>query len=161
MFGTMRMVMIGIMLTGLAGGVAYVYKLKADNAILKENAIKLENAVSSQQAVIDQQKKDFDNILQANKELNALKLTLTKELEALDNKFNKTNASGKKRDIGDLAVSRPESVERVINRASNNAVRCVEIAMGAELTEKEINATKKSEINSECPSIANPNYIPY
>ena len=161
MFGTMRMVMVGIMLTGLAGGVAYVYKLKADNAILKENAIKLENAVSSQQAVIDQQKKDFENILQANKELNALKLTLTKELEALDNKFNKTNASGKKRDIGDLAVNRPESVERVINRASNNAVRCVEIAMGAELTEKEINATKKSEINSECPSIANPNYIPY
>ena len=161
MFGTMRIVMIGIMLSGLAGGVAYVYKLKADNAILKENAIKLENAVSSQQAVIDQQKKDFDNILQANKDLNALKLTLTKELEALDNKFNKTNASGKKRDIGDLAVNRPESVERVINRASDNAVRCVEIAMGAELTEKEINATKKSEINSECPSIANPNYIPY
>ena len=161
MFGTMRIVLIGIMLSGLAGGVAYVYKLKADNAILKENAIKLENAVSSQQAVIDQQKKDFDNILQANKELNALKLTLTKELEALDNKFNKTNASGKKRDIGDLAVNRPESVERVINRASDNAVRCVEIAMGAELTEKEINATKKSEINSECPSIANPNYIPY
>ena len=161
MFGTMRMVMVGIMLTGLAGGVAYVYKLKADNAILKENAIKLENAVSSQQAVIDQQKKDFENILQANKELNALKLTLTKELEALDDKFNKTNASGKKRDIGDLAVNRPESVERVINRASDNAVRCVEIAMGAELTEKEINATKKSEINSECPSIANPNYIPY
>jgi len=161
MFGTMRIVMIGIMLSGLAGGVAYVYKLKADNAILKENAIKLENAVSSQQAVIDQQKKDFDNILQANKDLNALKLTLTKELEALDDKFNKTNASGKKRDIGDLAVNRPESVERVINRASDNAVRCVEIAMGAELTEKEINATKKSEINSECPSIANPNYIPY
>jgi len=161
MFGTMRIVMIGIMLSGLAGGVAYVYKLKADNAILKENAIKLENAVSSQQAVIDQQKKDFDNILQANKELNALKLTLTKELEALDDKFNKTNASGKKRDIGDLAVNRPKSVERVINRASDNAVRCVEIAMGAELTEKEINATKKSEINSECPSIANPNYIPY
>ena len=161
MFGTMRIVMIGIMLSGLAGGVAYVYKLKADNAILKENAIKLENAVSSQQAVIDQQKKDFDNILQANKDLNALKLTLTKELEALDDKFNKTNASGKKRDIGDLAVNRPESVERILNRASDNAIRCVEIAMGAELTEKEINATKKSEINSECPSIANPNYIPY
>ena len=161
MFGTMRMVMVGIMLTGLAGGVAYVYKLKADNAILKENAVKLEEAVTSQQAVIDQQKNDFENILKANKELNALKLTLQTELKALDDKFNKTNASGKKRDIGDLAVNRPESVERVINRASDNAVRCVEIAMGAELTEKEINATKKSQINSECPSIANPNYIPY
>ena len=161
MFGTMRMVMVGIMLTGLAGGVAYVYKLKADNAILKENAIKLENAVSSQQAVIDQQKKDFENILQANKELNALKLTLTKELEALDDKFNKTNASGKKRDIGALAVERTKVIEKIINRASKNAQRCVEIAMGSPLTEKEINATKKSEINSECPSIANPNYIPY
>ena len=153
--------MVGLMLTSLAGGVAYVYKLKADNAVLKENAVKLEQAVSSQQAVIDQQKNDFENILKANKELNALKLTLQTELKALDDKFNKTNASGKKRDIGDLAIARTKPIEKIINRASDNAVRCVEIAMGAELTEKEINATKKSQINSECPSIANPNYIPY
>jgi hypothetical protein len=161
MFGTIKMVMVGLMLTSLAGGVAYVYKLKADNAVLKENAVKLEQAVSSQQAVIDQQKNDFENILKANKELNALKLTLQTELKALDDKFNKTNASGKKRDIGDLAIARTKPIEKIINRASDNAVRCVEIAMGAELTEKEINATKKSQINSECPSIANPNYIPY
>jgi len=161
MFGTMKMVMVGIMLTGLAGGVAYVYKLKADNAILKENAIKLESAVSEQQLVIDQQKNDFENILKANKDLNALKLTLETELKALDDKFNKTNASGKKRDIGDLAIAKSKVIQKIINRASDNAVRCVEIAMGAELTEKEINATKKSQINSECPSIANPNYIPY
>jgi hypothetical protein len=56
-------------------------------------------------------------------------------------------------------VNRPESVERVINRASDNALRCVEIAMGAPLTEKEINAVLPSEINSECPSLANPNYV--
>ena len=161
MFGTIKMVMVGLMLTSLAGGVAYVYKLKADNAVLKENAVKLEQAVSSQQAVIDQQKNDFENILKANKELNALKLTLQTELKALDDKFNKTNASGKKRDIGDLAIARTKPIEKIINRASDNAVRCVEIAMGAELTEKELNATKKSQINSECPSIANPNYIPY
>jgi len=33
--------------------------------------------------------------------------------------------------------------------------------MGSPLTDKEIKATKKSEINSECPSIANPNYVEY
>ena len=44
MFGTAKLVMVGLMITSLAGGVAYVYKLKADNAILKENAIKLEEA---------------------------------------------------------------------------------------------------------------------
>ena len=37
----------------------------------------------------------------------------------------------------------------------------LKLQCGSPLTEKEINATKKSEINTECPSIANPNYIPY
>jgi hypothetical protein len=37
----------------------------------------------------------------------------------------------------------------------------VELASGAERTETEIKATRKSEINPECPSLANPNYVPY
>jgi uncharacterized protein YlxP (DUF503 family) len=135
-------------------------KLRSDNAILKANQIKLEEAVASQQEVIAQQKVDFETIMAANKKLQDTRDILQRELQNLDDKFNKTNASGKKRDIGDLAVNRPESVERVINRASDNALRCVEIAMGAELTEEEINAVTPSAINSECPSLANPNYVP-
>jgi hypothetical protein len=50
---------------------------------------------------------------------------------------------------------------RIINKGSANATRCIEIASGAELTENEKNATKKSEINPECPSIANPSYVAY
>lgn len=161
MFGQLKLILIAITLLGAAGGAAYVYKLKADNAILKENQIKLEQSVASQKEVIAQQKEDFETILNANKELTELKAKLDKELAALDDKFNKTNASGKKRDIGDLAIAKSKVIQKIINRASDNAVRCVEIAMGSPLTEKEKNATKKSEINSECPSIANPNYIPY
>jgi len=161
MFGQLKLILIGITLLGAAGAAAYVYKLKADNAILKENQIKLEQSVASQKEVIAQQKEDFETILNANKELTELKAKLDKELAALDDKFNKTNASGKKRDIGDLAIAKSKVIQKIINRASDNAVRCVEIAMGSPLTEKEQNATKKSEINSECPSIANPNYIPY
>ena len=52
-------------------------------------------------------------------------------------------------------------IERITNGASALATRCIEIASGSPLTEAEKNATKKSEINPECPSIANPNYIPY
>ena len=161
MFGQLKLILIAITLLGAAGGAAYVYKLKADNAILKENQIKLEQSVASQKEVIAQQKEDFETILNANKELTELKAKLDKELAALDDKFNKTNASGKKRDIGDLAIAKSKVIQKIINRASDNAVRCVEIAMGSPLTEKEQNATKKSEINSECPSIANPKYIPY
>jgi DNA-binding protein H-NS len=160
MFGTFKLVMVGILVSSLAGAGLYVMKLRSDNAILKANQIKLEEAVASQQEVIAQQKADFETIMAANKKLQDTRDILKQELTNLDDKFNKTNASGKKRDIGDLAVNRPASVERVINRASDNALRCVEIAMGAPLTEKEINAVKPSEINSECPSLANPNYVP-
>ena len=160
MFGTFKLVMVGILVSSLAGAGLYVMKLRSDNAILKANQIKLEEAVASQQKVIQQQKADFETIMAANKKLQDTRDILQRELQNLDDKFNKTNASGKKRDIGDLAVNRPESVERVINRASDNALRCVEIAMGAELTEEEINAVTPSEINSECPSLANPNYVP-
>ena len=155
-FGGAKMIMAGILIAGLAGSAAYVYKLKADNEIMKENQIKLEEAVNDQKAVIKQQKEDLGKILEANKQKNVLVSALKKDLTDLDKRFNK-----KQRDIGKLAVERTETIERIINKGSANATRCIEIAMGSPLTEKEIKATKKSEINSECPSIANPNYVEY
>jgi len=145
-----------LLLAGAAGGFAYVQKLRADNAVLKINQEKLETAVSEQQTLIENQKKDFEDILDANKKMNELVSVLKKDLEDLDKRFNKKN-----RDVGKLAIAKTNMIEKITNNASIAANRCIEIASGAELTEKEINATKKSEINTECPSIANPNYIPY
>ena len=156
MFGSIRMIMIGVMVAGLAGAGAYVFKLRADNATLKANQIKLESAVSEQKELIENQKKDFEEILNANKKMNELVSVLKKDLEDLDKRFNKKN-----RDVGKLAIAKTKSIERITNGASALATRCIEIASGSPLTEKEKNATKKSEINSECPSIANPNYVPY
>lgn len=155
-FGGAKMIMAGILIAGLAGGAAYVYKLKADNEILKANQIKLEEAVNDQKAVIKQQKEDFGKILEANKQMNVLVSALKKDLTDLDKRFNK-----KQRDIGKLAVEKTKVIERIVNKGSERATRCIEIAMGSPLTDKEIKATKKSEINSECPSIANPNYVQY
>ena len=156
MFGTMKMVMVVIMIGGLAGAGMYVMKLRSDNAILKANQIKLEEAVSSQKELIAKQQADFKEILEANKKFNELVTALKKDIDDLDNRFNKGG-----RDFGKLAIEKTEAIERIINGASDKALRCVEIAGGAPLTEQEINATKKSEINRECPSIANPNYVPY
>ena len=156
MFGTFKMIMVGVMVAGLAGAGAYVFKLRADNATLKANQIKLESAVSEQKQLIENQKKDFEAILTANKEKNELIGKLKTDFADLDKRFNKKN-----RDVGLLAIERTKSIERITNSASDKANRCIEIASGSPLTEKEINATKKSEINTECPSIANPNYVPY
>ena len=151
-----RLFFIGIIASALMGAGIYVMKLRADNAILKENAIKLESAVADQKNLIENQKKDFQEILDANNKMNELVGVLKKDLEDLDKRFNKKN-----RDVGKLAIQKTESIERITNGASALATRCIEIASGSPLTEEEKNATKKSQINSECPSIANPNYVPY
>jgi len=161
MFGYMKVAMLVIMLGGLAGGVAYVMKLRADLAISEANNAKLESAVSDQKAVIEQQLKDVEAIRSAMAEQNALNEKLNASIKDLSDKFNKVNASGEKRDIGNLAEQKPKLMQRAINRGTKNALRCMEIAMGAELTEDEKNATKKSQINPECPDLANPSYVPY
>ena len=151
-----RLFFIGIILSALLGAGAYVMKLQKDNAILKENAVKLESAIQDQKTLIENQQKDFQEILKANNKMNELVGVLKKDLEDLDKRFNKNN-----RDFGKLALEKTGAIERMINKGSDAAARCIEIASGAPLTEEEINATKKSEINRECPSIANPNYVPY
>ena len=161
MFGSIKIAMVVIMLAGAGGGFVYVKALKSDLATSEANNAKLIESVADQKAVIAQQADDFNAIITANKKLQKQNEVLQKEMVALDKRFNKINGQGEVRDIGKLAEERSKSVERVVNNATKKAMRCVEIAMGSPLTEKEINATKKSQINSECPSIANPNYVPY
>mgnify|MGYP001349112816 FL=1 len=161
MFSSIKIALMLVVLAGAGGGFMYVKNLKADLATSEANNAKLEQSVESQKAVIKQMKEDFEAMTKIKAEIEKQNKILKAEFAALDKKFNKINGKGEVRDIGDLATKRPESVEKIINKGSTNAMRCSEIAMGSPLTEKEKNATKKSEINSECPSIANPNYVPY
>jgi chromosome segregation ATPase len=156
LFGQVKMVFTIIMLLGVAGAGAYVLKLRGDNAILKGNQIKMEQALETQTKFIEDQKRDFEAILKANQEVNKLVGTLKKDIDDLDKRFNKGT-----RDLGKTAIERPDAMERIVNKASDKALRCVEIAGGSPLTEAEKTATKKSEINSECPAIANPRYKEY
>ena len=156
MFSSIRMIFAVLLITGIAGAGMYVMKLRADNATLKANQIELEKGIESQTKLLEQQKEDFEAIMESNKKLNVLINTFKKDLNELDKRFNK-----KKRDVGKLAIERSKSVERVINKGSAEATRCVELASGAERTEEELKATLKSEINTMCPSLANPNFVPY
>ena len=160
-FSGVKMALIGGVIAVAVGGYIYVNGLQKDLAVAKENNVKLEQSVESQKAVIEQMQRDFELQREINLKLDTQVKTLQKEYASLDDRFNKINSSGKKRDIGALAVDKSKAIERIVNKGTANAQRCVEIAMGSPLTEKEKNATKKSEINSECPSLANPNYVPY
>jgi hypothetical protein len=149
----LKLLLLVIMLAGGASGYFYVQKLRADNELLKVNEIKLTSAVTEQQALIEQQKKEFEQIQSITKDLTA-------KNEALEaDKKNLTNKLGR-HDLGNLAENKPGLVEKVINKATVNANRCLEIASGAELTEDESNASTPSQINPECWRMANPNFDP-
>ena len=156
MFSSIKIIFSVLIISSIAGAGMYVMKLRSDNAILKANQLELEKSIQSQTELIQQQKVDFEAIMESNKKLTVLVQTFKKDLDDLDKRFNK-----KKRDVGKLAIERSKSVERVINKGSAEAKRCVELASGAERTEEELKATLKSKINPECPALANPNYVPY
>ena len=156
MFSTIKMAIAIMLITGIAGAGMYVMKLRADNATLKANQLKLETAIEDQSKLLEQQKQDFEAIMESNKKLNVLINTFKKDLQDLDKRFTKKN-----RDIGKLAIDRTKAIERIVNSGGKNAARCIELASGAEHTPDELKATKKSEINPECPALANPNYVHY
>ena len=156
MFSSIKIMIVVLLMAGIGGAGIYVMKLRSDNAILKANQHKLETAITEQNKVLEQQKEDFTAILESNKKLNVLINTFKKDLQDLDKRFTKKN-----RDIGKLAIDRTKVIERIINKGGVNAARCIELASGAEHTEAELKATKKSEINPECPALANPSYTHY
>ena len=136
-----KIILMLLVLAGGAGGYAYVQKLQKDNAILKTNQVKLETAVSESNEVIEQQTKDLKQIRSTLSNLEEEKKKLQADKDNLSKKLGK-------HDIGELAEKKPGLVEKIINKASDSAARCMEIASGSPLTEEELNGKP----NRACPS---------
>ena len=136
-----KLILMVIMLAGAGGGYMYVKKLQKDNLTLKINQSKLETAIEDNNAVIEQQTKDLKKIRSTLSELDEVNKKLQADKDNLSNRLNK-------HDIGNLAENKPGLVEKIINKASDSAVRCMEIASGSPLTEEELNGSP----NRECPS---------
>jgi TolA-binding protein len=157
--GAIKAIVALIIVLIVAAGGYFLINLKADLAVAQENSRKLEEGVRLQQEAMAQMKQDQEKIKELNNELNTTIKLQNKDMENLKDRFS-TSASGEKRDFGKTAAQKPASLERAVNRGTVNALRCLEIASGSPLTDAEKNATKPSEINRECPSLANPNYKP-
>jgi len=142
-----------------AVGLWYVTGLRADLAISEQNNARLQEGVAAQQALMQQMRADIAQIQTINQELKTENDRQQAEVKALSNRFSQ-NARGEVRDFGALAAERPDAIQRAVNRGTVNAMRCLELASGAPHTEAELAAKTTSEINRECPSIANPNYRP-
>ena len=148
-----KLILIFTLVMGGGGFGAYkwITKLQKDNQILQVNQSKLEGAVSKQQVTIEQHMADAASIQAANADLRDQQAALEKDRKNLTKKLGR-------HELDILAASKPGLVVKIINRASKNELRCFEIQTGSPHTEEELQANKKSQLNSECPTLANPNY---
>ena len=146
-FSAIKMIVIAIVVLVIAGGMWYVSNLQANLAISQENQKKLEAAVETQKETIAVMQEDIKKQQQINAELNTKAQLASKDTKVLEEKLRQTNLSK-------VAESKPVSIERAINRGSVNAIRCIELASGAPLNERERNAKTPKELNPECPNLA-------
>jgi chromosome segregation ATPase len=154
-FRKIRVYLLIAALLGAAGFGAWKYYEYTQNQIkiYAENAARAETVAQANQAALEQTQADLIAVREQFNEVSRKFAVAESRVEALEEKLSE-------HELDFLAASKPGLVENIIDKASNNVLRCLEIASGSPLTEDEINATKRSEINSECPDLANPNYRP-
>ena len=135
----------------IAGGLYYISDLKAALAISQMNEQKLEDGITAQNELLESMKKDIASIQKANEDLKKENEQQKQDVDALARKFDK-------RDFGAFALANIEKAQQLIDRGVMNALRCLELASGAPLTEEEKNAPSPIEANRECPALINPSY---
>ena len=137
------------------GGGAYWYYNDTQEKIkiLTENNAKLESAVETNEQALKAQTAAFESMQKQNAKLQKEWTEINNRNRSLENRLSR-------HDIGASGVAKHSLTEKVLNNATKNANRCLEIFSGSPLTEKELSATKPSEINNECWRTANPNFDP-
>lgn len=144
MFSTAKLAIGGIILAMIISAFWYVSGLRADLERSQQNVSTLKDSVDQQSEVIARMQEDQKEISESREELRDLMNAQRDDIEDLRSRFTES-ADGSERDLGKLAEAKPGLVEGIINNASSNAIRCLEIASGAELTEEEQNEGRNSE----------------
>ena len=157
----LKLALIMFVVMGVLGGVFYWYynDTQEKMAILHENNAKLEIATATQTQAIESLEEDIVQAREITKRTEQEFAVAREQVDNLRNKFNKQSELLGKRDIGTLAQAKPKVIAKIVTKGTKNINRCFEIVSGSQLTEKETNAEKPSQLNSSCPTIANPNRV--
>ena len=160
-FATIYIVLGAIMLA-MAGGFYLYYKdSQATIAQLTGDLAAAVIQVAEDKLIIEQNEEDaaLNKIINAtlNSELASSRVNV-EDLRGVLKKKNKI--TGKTRDLGKLAIHRPKTMAKIFTKGTNNAMRCIELASGAEHTADELAAERRSQINGLCTALANPSYLP-
>lgn len=154
MVGLKLYLIIGSVILIAAFGIfKYHSYLQTTIETLRENNVMLEIGIATANETLESIQRDNKTIMLINKQVSAEFVEIKRRTVDLENRLTK-------HDIGVLGVKKAKLVERIVNRGTANSNRCFEILSGSLLTKGEQDATKKSQTNTMCPRIANPNFNP-
>lgn len=142
-----------VLVAALAGAKMYYTWSQEEIHTLQANLIKMELAVKRNEAVIRSLQSGIREAAKTHNTVSRKFAQTRRETTRLKNLLSK-------HDLGFLASKKPGLIQTRVNKGTANANRCFEIASGAPLMDSERNATKRSEINTSCPELANPRYKP-
>lgn len=142
----MRLAGILLIVILVMGGVGYWYynDTQARMAILQDNNAKLNIAVETNEAALESLQEDYATAQNEISSLNDAYTAIRRQNQVLADKLQEI-------DLTAAAISNAESIQRAVNRGTENAGRCFELLSGAELNDKERNAKNDIAFNKECP----------
>lgn len=138
----------------ISGGVYYYYtstqakieQLTQYNATLTANVERMEQVNKQNIETINNLQASYQQAQQNFAELQNNFAAIRRQNNDLRDRLGK-------HELDTLAAAKPALVERIVNNASEKAMRCFELESGALLTDKEKEAQNARAFNSECPWI--------
>lgn len=145
-------IFIGILIAMMSSGAYYYYTTTQNRiAALIENNATLESNVVQLNTANEENLRTIDNLQHSYAQVEQQFNQLQSEFQVIRSQNTELRERLGRHELDALAAAKPQLVERVINNASENALRCFELLSGAPLNERERNATTAVQANSECP----------
>jgi TolA-binding protein len=145
-------IIIGVLITLMSGAAYFYYSttqsriatLVANNATLTANVQTITDANNQNIQTIDDLQTSYQRVQEDFSRVQS-------EFQIIRSQNNELRERLGRHELDALAAAKPALVQRTINNASANAMRCFELLSGAPLNEKERNAQNEHQFNSECP----------
>ena len=148
-----KLALAGGVFTITVGFVWYTNRLESkldqaqqDLIVSQHNEVTLKEAIETQGETLKTKELEHVTVIKLSSDLRSIAKAQAQEVKGLDDKLN-VKANGQARDLGELARAKPQVVQGIINRATDDVNRCFEILTGSPV--------KEGEVNNECKDLVN------
>lgn len=127
----------------------YVKHLQSSLDAAQSKLARMEDVVNSQKLAITNLNNDIIRMNKVQNDYSEKAKEIDKSYDRLEDTFNQTK-SGKPRDFNKIVNKKPDLMEKKMNRATKDSLRCNEIVTGSPLTFAEKSGKVK---NTVCPEL--------